>query len=184
VFAHHLGIPVVEPGFGGNSGGQYHASFDDYSMVRDHLDPGWIGHELAGRFLAELLAQLADTATAFDSVEAARSFAARARALEDEPWCGRERAERLASAFEALAACAERATSRAGSHDLYRILNRPSLAGREWFRNVLWAPNIEDGYSSVSFPTLRAAAREGQVALDLELARIVNELGTVAEIAR
>lgn len=184
VFAHHLGIPVVEPGFGGNSGGQYHATFDDYSIVRDHLDPGWVGHELAGRFLAELLAQLADAAPVFDAVEAARSFATRARALSDEAWCGRERAERLASAFDALAVRSERASSRASSHDMYRILNRPSLAGREWFRNVLWAPNIEDGYSSVSFPTLRAAAREGQAALDLELARIVGELATVAEIAR
>lgn len=179
VFAHHLGLPVVEPGFGGHSGGQYHATFDDYSMVRDHLDPNWTGHELAGEFLAELLAQLASARVSFDAAEAARSFAQRARALGKEDWFGPERGERLAREFEFVAAAVERDPLRAGEPDLYRVLNRPTLAGREWFRNVLWAPNVEDGYSSIAFPTLRAAAQEGGPALDAELARILRELAIV-----
>ena len=179
VFAHHLGIPVVEPGFGGHSGGQYHASFDDYSMVREHLDPGWVGHELAGEFLAELLGQLADASVSFDTAEAARSFAVRARALGDEPWFGRERGERLAREFELVATTAAGDAGRKGEAGLYLTLNRPTLVGREWFRNVLWAPNVEDGYSSVAFPTLRAAARESESALDAELARLAGELSTV-----
>lgn len=184
VFAHHLGLPVVEPGFGGHSGGQYHATFDDYSMVREHLDPGWMGHELAGEFLAELLASLADGQASFDAAEAARSFALRARALGEEEWFGPERGARLSREFEALASRMEGDAGRSRQPDLYRVLNRPSLAGREWFRNVLWAPNVEDGYSSVSFPTLRAAARAGATALDAELARIVQELATVRGEAR
>jgi N-acetylated-alpha-linked acidic dipeptidase len=184
VFAHHLGLPVVEPGFGGHSGGQYHATFDDYTMVREHLDPGWTGHELAGEFLAELLASLADGRVSFDAAEAARSFALRARALGEEEWFGRERGARLSQEFESVAIRMESDAVRGGQPELYRVLNRPSLAGREWFRNVLWAPNVEDGYSSVSFPTLRAAARESSTALDAELARIVRELATVRGEAR
>ncbi|MBM3988973.1 MAG: M28 family peptidase [Planctomycetes bacterium] len=184
VFAHHLGIPVVEPGFGGHSGGQYHAAFDDYSMVRDHLDPNWTGHELAGEFLAELLAQLADASVSFDAAEAARSFVARVRSLGDEAWFGHERGARLAREFELVATTVASDPVRSTEPDIYRVLNRPTLAGREWFRNVLWAPNVEDGYSSVAFPTLRAAAREGSAALDAELARIARELAIVRGEAR
>lgn len=180
VFAHHLGVPVIEPGFGGHSGGQYHTDFDDFGMVERHLDPGFVGHELAGEFLAELLLDLAAPRSFFDGAEAARSFAARARALGTESWFGGERGERLARAFEGLAAALERDPLLAGRVRPYRELNRPSLAGREWFRNVLWAPNVEDGYSSVTFPTLRAAAARGEAELDLELSLLCGELGALA----
>ena len=65
---------------------------------------------------------------------------------------------------------------------LYRALDR-SLDDpeRAWFRNVLWAPNIENGYSAETFPTLRAAAKRDEAALERELARFETELLALGE---
>jgi hypothetical protein len=41
-------------GFGGNDGGQYHTTFDDFSFVERYLDPGWVGHECSGTSSADL----------------------------------------------------------------------------------------------------------------------------------
>jgi N-acetylated-alpha-linked acidic dipeptidase len=107
-FLHHLGLPVLDVAFGGASGGQYHTSFDDFAMVERFLDPGFVGHELAGAFCAELLAQLADLGhLAFDDAYAAREMARHAeRAAE---WLGAERAARLAAAYASLSGAIERA---------------------------------------------------------------------------
>ena len=51
---------IVDVGFSGNGGGHYHTAFDDFGMVERYLDPGFVGHELAGGFFATLLADLAD----------------------------------------------------------------------------------------------------------------------------
>jgi hypothetical protein len=52
----------------------------------------------------------------------------------------------------------------------YRALElADGLPGRPWFKNALWAPGLEDGYGSETFPTLRAAARAGSEALEAEL---------------
>jgi N-acetylated-alpha-linked acidic dipeptidase len=177
VFAHHLGIPVVEPGFGGNSGGQYHTDFDDFGMVERYLDPGFVGHELAGQFLAELLAELATSNVTFDGAEAARAFAGHARALGSESWFGPERGEKLAQEFDALAKAFDKNPALEGATRFYAKLAGAKLAGRDWFRNELWAPNVDDGYSSVTFPTLRAATPQ---ALDGEFARLTSELRALA----
>jgi N-acetylated-alpha-linked acidic dipeptidase len=177
VFAHHLGIPVVEPGFGGNSGGQYHTDFDDFGMVERFLDPGFVGHELAGMFLAELLSELASTEAAFDGAEAARAFAGHARALGSESWFGAERGERLAAEFEQLALALAKNPALEGAQRFYAKFAGAKLAGRDWFRNQLWAPNVEDGYSSVTFPTLRAATPE---TLERELASLTAEIRALA----
>ncbi|MFN9786300.1 MAG: M28 family peptidase, partial [Planctomycetia bacterium] len=74
VFLHHLSLPVLDLGFSGNGGGQYHTAFDDFAQVEAHLDPGFVGPELAGRFLAELVAELAERGSAaFDASGAARA---------------------------------------------------------------------------------------------------------------
>ena len=177
VFAHHLGIPVVEPGFGGTPGaGQYHTTFDDFALIDRFLDPTWRGHELAGKFLAALLADLAAKPhSGFSSSEAARTFAKHARGLSSEPWCGADRAERLAAALEQLAT--KLAEPGHDAAHLYRALDREfAPAERSWFRNVLWAPDTENGYRAETFPSLRAAAKHGEATLDAELERLVRDV--------
>jgi N-acetylated-alpha-linked acidic dipeptidase len=180
VFLHHLSLPVLDVGFGGNSGGQYHTPFDDFPMMDRHLDPGWVGHELAGRFLAELLAELAESpGGGFDTVEAATEMARRIRQPaegregEDLAWLGEERAEALAQAFERLAGTAaewlESVGPVTGDPGFYRRLEAGAgLPGRPWFRNRLWTPGLETGYRSELLPSLRSAALEGEAALERE----------------
>lgn len=162
VFLHHLGVPVLDLAFHGNGGGQYHTAFDDFPLMDRFLDPGWVGHETAGTLVAELLAALADEGRgAFDDARAASEMGR--HAAEAAEWLGEERARELAAAFEALAASAAPARDAApglgAPPRFYRALARDEgLEGRPWFKNELWAPDLETGYGSETFPRLRAAA--------------------------
>lgn len=192
VFVHHLSLPSLELGFGGAGGGQYHTTFDDFEMVERFIDPGFVGHELLGRLFAELLGDLGDAGPlVLDPVEAARALAdvaasERDAAKDDQPLAGA--LHQTASLLRQLASGLEAPfPPRADLVDLgheprwkvspeyrfYRAIERAEgLTGRAWFKNQLWAPGLEDGYGSESFPTLRAAAKAGPEALQAELERL------------
>ena len=191
VFLHHLSLPVLDIGFGGNSGGQYHTAIDDFAFAERFLDPGFAAHELAGRFAAELLAELATApAAGFDAAEAARELArivreAGAEGAEEESaasaWLGVERAEELARVFDDLAQAAERARAAGATPaGFYARLACAGLPERPWFRNRLWAPGLESGYRSETLPTLRRAAAAGQGGDPLELAAELSDLALAA----
>lgn len=180
VFLHHLGLPVLDIGFRGRPGGEYHTAFDDHPYVDRFRDPTWQAHETAGRLVAELLALAAErAAAAFDERAAARRYAALAR--EQTPWLGAERAGRLAAAFERLAAAAAGAPALGEGRLLRRLAAPEGLPGRPWFRNRLWAPGVESGYGAETFPTLRQAAGQGEEALEAELADLVGAIDALAD---
>ncbi|MFT5051034.1 MAG: N-acetylated-alpha-linked acidic dipeptidase [Chlamydiales bacterium] len=100
-FAHHLQVPVLDLGFGGSGGGQYHTRFDDFSFVERFIDPDFQVHETAGALFAALATEIASAGPlALDEAWAAHELARHARAAADA--IGAEPAERLATAFEAL----------------------------------------------------------------------------------
>ncbi len=187
VFLHHLSVPVIDFGFGGNPGGQYHTQFDDFPMVERHLDPGFVGHELAGSFVAQLLAAYADSPSGgFDDAEAARSLGEIARDAGRENaaekyWLGERRSERLARAFDDLASAIEASAGAParGPRLLGALAEEKGLPGRPWYRNALWAPGLETGYSSETLPTLRAAARRGEAFLEAEVARLAERVAAL-----
>jgi N-acetylated-alpha-linked acidic dipeptidase len=85
VFLHHLSLPVLQFGFGDSESGQYHTTFDDFAVVDRYIDPGFVGHEIAGQFAAELLAELSERGSAsFRPGEAAAELARRAREAADD----------------------------------------------------------------------------------------------------
>ncbi|MBK7641569.1 MAG: M28 family peptidase [Planctomycetes bacterium] len=177
VFVHHLSLPVLEFGFGGGHGGQYHTTFDDFAFVERYFDPGFKGHEAAASLCADLLGELALRGKpCFDAVEAARTLAIVARAAgaeqkDGDAWLGVLRAGKISGAFEELAAALENTPER--NRNLYPGLAlSEGLPGRPWYKNPLWAPELENGYASESFPTLRLAARESAAALDAEVDRL------------
>jgi len=179
VFTHHLCIPVLSVGFGGNGGGQYHTTFDDFSMVDRFLDPGWVGHEMLGGFLAELLPEMAARPGAgFDVAEAARAMARRSADVRSLPALGEDGAAKLAAAFES---CAERAAARAWSAGdrpqrfFAELASTRAIPGRAWFENSLWAPALDNGYGAETFPHLRYAGDEAGELASL-LARIEGAL--------
>ena len=188
VFVHHLNVPCLEPGFGGSAGGgAYHTTFDDFRYVETYVDPGFVGHETAGRLFAELLAEIADTGTFFDEVEAERDIARRAR--ETAADCRKDAPESpLAASLDRVANGLEASAERLGTSPasetgstLYKKLEaREGLEGRAWFRNRLWAPGLEDGYGSEAFPSLRIAAAKGPEALEAETSWILASLDLAA----
>ena len=186
VFLHHLSVPVIDFNFGGNSGGQYHTGFDDFAMVERYLDPGFVGHELAGRFLCELLADFADRPTGgFDNAEAARALAlvvreAGAELQSETPWLGEGRADRLAQALENFAAAASENRDAPGQPFYAAIALPQGLPGRPWYRNPMWAPGLETGYSSQTLPTLRLAASRGEAFLEAEVSRMAARIDDAA----
>ncbi len=73
-FANHLGIPILEYGFGG-AGGVYHSAYDDYAWESRFGDPGFVHHATAARIGAALLLRLANAdVVPFDYVEYARTM--------------------------------------------------------------------------------------------------------------
>jgi N-acetylated-alpha-linked acidic dipeptidase len=172
VFLHHLGLPILDLGLSGSAGGQYHTTFDGFRQVDRHLDPTWRGHELGGQLVASLLTEFdARGAEAFSEGEAARRLAEVARASAS--WLGEPRALALAAAFETLAD----APTLAGRAPFYQRLEAPvGLPGRQWFRNRLWAPGLETGYSAETFPSLRFAQLIGDEALDFELHSLMTAI--------
>jgi N-acetylated-alpha-linked acidic dipeptidase len=188
VFLHHLSVPVVELGFGGNRGGQYHTAFDDFAIVDRFLDPGWHGHALAARALAGLLADLAEGRRGFDAAEAARTLArlvGREAGTEAPPaWSGEGRAARLSAALEALALRVEAARSGGAPCDegsfLRALEDRDGLEGRPWFRNRLWSADLDHGYGAELLPGLAAARARGPEALEAELADLIGAIDAFA----
>jgi N-acetylated-alpha-linked acidic dipeptidase len=178
VFLHHLAIPVIDFGFGGNNGGQYHTEFDDFPMVERYLDPGFVGHELAGHFVAQLLGTWADRDDGgFDNLEATRAMAALVRSAGretpgDRAWRGPARAERLATAFDGFAQAIEANAAVQGPRIYAAVAEEQGVTGRPWYKNPMWAPGMETGYSSETLPNLRAAAQRGEGFLELELQRL------------
>lgn len=187
-FLHHAALPVIDFSLSGAQGGQYHTAFDDFPLVDRFLDPGFVGHELAGEILEAMLVHFATIGHAtFDPAEAARAMEALARKAgeeitrADERWLGVERGERLAQAFVDLAGAYEAATPAARSDNRFYVglAQEEGIPGRPWFRNALWAPGLETGYSAETLPVLRAAARRGEAALDaavLELLASIEDL--------
>ena len=177
VFLHHLGLPVLDITFAGSSGGQYHTSFDDFALVDRFIDPDWIGHETAGAFFAALLVRCAEAGFAsFDEGEAAGSMARLVEANAD--WLGPLHAQALARAFDKLAADGR---VRAGENRFYMQLEaRDGLSGRSWFKNRLWAPGLETGYSSEALPSLRRAAQVSSAALAAETESLLRALHRLA----
>ena len=160
VFLHHLGVPVLDFGFGGNPGGQYHTAFDDFAVMDRFLDPEWRGHEAAGALFAGLLEEVAARGRAsFDEAEAASELARVFQAFEWTP-DGAETPlslEPLVAALEAVAQAAREGELRESPLPFYARLALPGgLPGRPWYRNPLWAPGRETGYAAVLLPTLRA----------------------------
>lgn len=102
VFLHHLGLPILDLSFSGNSGGQYHTVFDDVSIVEQYLDPGYVGHQLAARTLHAIMLEFSRAGRlCLDQTRAAEDLAWHARMASD--WLGEQNAEHLAQTLLGLA---------------------------------------------------------------------------------
>ncbi|MCC7052583.1 MAG: M20/M25/M40 family metallo-hydrolase [Gemmatimonadaceae bacterium] len=199
-FYNHFGIPHADWGFGG-PGGVYHSAYDSNRWMEQFGDTGYVAHAAAARLAAAMLLRLANAdIVPYDYAEFGRtmrrytdrtsrllaSIGAGDAAPLDAAWVrftdravafNRTRDSVLARGGVAPAALR---TANAALRQVERRLSRPEgLRSRKWVRGVIYAADVDNGYSTMIFPTIGEAVRAGDAALARsELADLVSRIGT------
>lgn len=187
-FYNHFGIPHADWGFGG-PGGVYHSAYDSRRWMEQFGDTGYVAHAAAARLAAAMLLRLANAdIVPYDYVEFGNTMrkyterttrqlasigAGDAMAL-DAAWvtfttraAAFNGARDGALAQGSISAAAQRATN-AALRQVERRLSRPEgLKSRSWVRGLIYAADVDNGYSTMIFPTIGEAVR----AKDATLAR-------------
>ncbi len=205
-FYNHFGIPHADWGFGG-PGGVYHSAYDSQRWMEQFGDTGYVAHAAAARLAAAMLLRLANAAIVpYDYVEfghTMRRYIARTNTqlasinagnanVLDQAWKGflesaavfnRTRDSVLASGT--LTVVSQRATN-AALRQVERRLSRPSgLRSRPWVRGVIYAADVDNGYSTMIFPTIGEAVRAKDAVLaQAELTDLAQRVDSAAAALR
>jgi N-acetylated-alpha-linked acidic dipeptidase len=203
-FYNHLGIPILEWGFGG-PGGVYHSQYDSYAWMTAFGDPGFRYHAAAASIGTAMALRIADAdVLPYDYVEYARTMLgyvpAIDRSVAGHGWnastadlrASIDRLEREALAFDAtrdsalagaeLPAATLTRTNRA-LMGVERALTRPEgLKSRPWFRNLIYVADENNGYANMALPSVNEAIRAGDEALTKsEIADLTQRFGQAAQ---
>jgi N-acetylated-alpha-linked acidic dipeptidase len=195
-FYNHLGIPIVDWGFGGESG-MYHSQYDDFAWMTRFGDTSFAYHAAAGSIGAAMVLRLANAdIVPYDYVEYARTmqryvpgierlFAGRGwRASATVLSAAIARMEREAALFAVARDSAlsqtlgrrRRLAANAALRDVERALTRPmGLRTRPWYRNLIYAADENNGYANMPFPSVNEAIRDADEGL------AVRELADLAQ---
>lgn len=201
-FYNHLGIPIADWGFGGPTG-VYHSAYDSYHWVSKFGDPNFEFHATNARIGAAALLRIANAEILpYDYVEYARTmrrFTSQVgQTLADKHWqlsaAGLMAAVgSMESAAVAFAVARDRALAtqlspvtekqvNAALLGVERQLTRPQgLVTRPWFRNLIYAADENNGYSTMVLPSVNEAIRLGNEAVaGRELADLVQRFNMAA----
>ncbi len=189
-FYNHLGIASASYGFGGTAGGVYHSAYDTYRWMETFGDPHFLAHKAAAGFSASLAARLANaTIIPLDHEAFAVQLDGMLQDLEVD--IGGNVAD-LRNAVEEFRLVArhvnsqiEMAVAENPEHDwknvnsMLREVERAftrneGLEGRSWFRNLLFASDVDNGYSNMPFPSINEALRAGELET---VVREIEEMG-------
>jgi N-acetylated-alpha-linked acidic dipeptidase len=188
-FLDHAGVPSLEVGFQ-TGGGEYHTSYDDTQMMERFLDPGYLGHAAAARMSGVAALRLAGADVlpfrySAYAAEVADYVAALQELQGDSPVVDLAPLAVQAQAWQAAAtALEERAAALLGSDEtetprgqrrlraFNRAMNRQEraltqaegLAGRPWFKHMIYAPGRLTGYAAQFLPALEDAINAGDAA--------------------
>ncbi len=185
-FYNHLGIPIAEWGFGGPAG-TYHSQYDTHAWMERFGDPGFLYHAASGRIGAAMALRIANAEILpYDYVEFAktmRKFVGTVeRGLAQKQWNASATApllasiatlERSAAAFaitrdSVLARGILRAQAGLANESLLKVeraFARPSgLKSRPWYRSLIYASDVDNGYSTMTFPGVNESIRYGSEA--------------------
>ena len=205
-FYNHLGIPIADWGFGGPQG-VYHSAYDSYHWMSKFGDPGFEFHATAARIGAAMMLRLANAdILPYDYVEFARTmrrFANQAEtSIADKKWklpaTGLTSAiTRMEDAAVAFNAARDRGLTAQQSHStlsqvnakllqVEKELTRPEgLATRPWFRNLVYASDENNGYSTMVLPSVNEAVRANdEKAVEKELADLVRRFDAATRALR
>lgn len=186
-FYNHLGIPMLEWGFGGAGGGVYHSQYDSFAWMSRFGDSTFAYHAAAGRIGAALLFRLGNAdILPYDYVELAKTmrryYGPIDKGFQALKWSGSTSAlaaavDRLEAAGRAWASARDaalavelpKATRERTNRALLLVekaLIRPEgLVGRPWYRNLIYVADIDNGYANMVFPSVNEAIRVGNESL-------------------
>jgi N-acetylated-alpha-linked acidic dipeptidase len=181
-FYNHLGIPIVDWGFGGPQG-VYHSAYDSYHWMSKFGDPTFDVHATVARIGAAMLLRIANAEILpYDYVEFARTmrrFGSQVdQAIADKKWnvsttglsAAITRMENAALAFNAardraLTAQLAPGTARQVNASLLeterQLTRSKGLVTRPWFRNLIYASDENNGYATMVLPSVNEAIRAG-----------------------
>ncbi|HEV7387477.1 MAG TPA: M28 family metallopeptidase [Gemmatimonadaceae bacterium] len=202
-FYNHLGIPIVDWGFGGPQG-VYHSAYDSYHWMSKFGDPGFEYHATAARIGAGMLLRIANAdILPYDYVEFARTmrgFGVQVeRAVADKHWQVSTTSlsaaiARMEDAAVAFNGARDRALTaqlpapklkqiNAALLEVERKLTRPQgLATRAWFRNLIYASDENNGYATMVLPSVNEAIRVGnESVVQRELADLANHFDAATQ---
>ena len=181
-FYNHLGIPIVDWGFGGPQG-VYHSAYDSYHWMSKFGDPTFDVHATVARIGAAMLLRIANAEILpYDYVEFARTmrrFGSQVdQAIADKRWnvssaglsAAISRMESAAVAFNtardrALTAQLAPGTAKQVNASLLeterQLTRSKGLVTRPWFRNLIYASDENNGYATMVLPSVNEAIRAG-----------------------
>jgi N-acetylated-alpha-linked acidic dipeptidase len=203
-FYNHLGIPIADWGFGG-PGGVYHSAYDSYHWMSKFGDPNFEFHAANAQIGTAALLRIANAEILpYDYVEFARTmrrFASQVeRSVADKRWklsggvlsAAVGRMERAAVIFteardRALASQVSPAIAKKVNATLLgveRQLTRPQgLVTRPWFRNLIYAADENNGYSTMVLPSVNEAIRLGnEAAVEREMADLAQRFDSATRV--
>ena len=205
-FYNHLGIPIADWGFGGPQG-VYHSAYDSYHWMEKFGDPTFEYHAANARIGTAALLRIANAdILPYDYVEYARTvqrFSSQVeRAIAEKHWtlsgavlnAAVARMESAAVAFttardQALSAQLSPTIAKQVNATLLgveRELTRPQgLVTRPWFRNLVYASDENNGYSTMVLPSVNEAIRAGdESVVERELADLVKRFDSATQVLK
>ncbi len=203
-FYNHLGIPIADWGFGGPAG-VYHSAYDSYHWMAKFGDPTFEFHAANARIGTAALLRIANAEILpYDYVEYARTmrrFSSQIdRTITDKHWklsadvlsAAVGRMESAAVTFNAtrdraLGAQLSPAIAKQVNTTLLgveRQLTRPQgLVTRPWFRNLVYASDENNGYSTMVLPSVNEAIRVGdEAAVAREIADLAQRFDAATRV--
>jgi N-acetylated-alpha-linked acidic dipeptidase len=203
-FYNHLGIPIADWGFSGPNG-TYHSTYDSYHWMSKFGDPNFEFHVANARIGTVALLRIANAEILpYDYVEYARTvrrFSSQVeRAIADKRWklsgavlsAAIGRMESAALAFNAVRDQALAAQLSSGIAkqvnttllEVERQLTRPQgLVTRPWFRNLVYASDENNGYSTLVLPSVNEAIRVGEEStVEREIADLVQRFDSATRV--
>ena len=202
-FYNHLGIPILDWGFGGR-GGVYHSQYDGYYWMTTFGDPGFKYHATAARIAAATILRIANAdVLPYDYAEFARTMRQYLgpidRSVTTRGWTAST--QPIVSALDQMESAATRfaeardlalqgglpaATSQRVNAALMlveRALTRPSgLRTRPWYRGLIYVADEDNGYANMPLPSVNEAIRSGN--RDLAVAEIADLAARFGEATR
>jgi N-acetylated-alpha-linked acidic dipeptidase len=203
-FYNHLGIPIAEWGFGGPAG-VYHSAYDSYHWMVKFGDPTFEFHAANAKIGTAALLRIANAEILpYDYVEYARTvhrFSSQVeRTIAEKHWklsgaVLNAAVARMESAAVAFNAARDRALATQLSPTIAKQVNatllgverqltRPQgLVTRPWFRNLVYASDENNGYSTMVLPSVNEAIRVGdESTVERELADLVKRFDSATQV--